>query len=148
MIIHRQMEADELYMFGNKVLYNNWDLKTMTREKFSTGPSEVYIRGLYNLQKLLNIIKIMKPRRLRWAAQIAKMKKTIGTHSISVCKIHAEHQCRIQRLKPNMWFWFSGRGAHRVFQRFYKVFFIASGVGLSPLYCGHFWPIVPAPDDR
>jgi hypothetical protein len=22
--------------------------------------------------------------------------------------------------------------------------FIASGVGLSPLYCGHFWPIVPA----
>jgi hypothetical protein len=22
-------------------------------------------------------------------------------------------------------------------------FFIASGVGLSPLYCGHFWPIVP-----
>jgi hypothetical protein len=28
------------------------------------------------------------------------------------------------------------------------VFFIASGVGLSPLYCGHFWPIVPAPDDR
>jgi hypothetical protein len=27
------------------------------------------------------------------------------------------------------------------------VFFIASGVGLSALYCGHFWPIVPAPDD-
>jgi hypothetical protein len=26
-------------------------------------------------------------------------------------------------------------------------FFIASGVGLSPLYCGQFWPIVPAPDD-
>jgi hypothetical protein len=26
--------------------------------------------------------------------------------------------------------------------------FIASGVGLSPLYCGHLWPIVPAPDDR
>jgi hypothetical protein len=25
-------------------------------------------------------------------------------------------------------------------------FFFASGVGLSPLYCGHFWPIVPAPD--
>jgi hypothetical protein len=24
-------------------------------------------------------------------------------------------------------------------------FFTASGVGLSPLYCGHFWPIVPAP---
>jgi hypothetical protein len=28
------------------------------------------------------------------------------------------------------------------------VFFIASGVGLSPLYCGHFSPIAPAPDDR
>jgi hypothetical protein len=28
------------------------------------------------------------------------------------------------------------------------IFFIASGVGLSPLYCDHFWPIVPAPDDR
>jgi hypothetical protein len=27
-------------------------------------------------------------------------------------------------------------------------FFISSGVGLSPLYCGLFWPIVPAPDDR
>jgi hypothetical protein len=27
-------------------------------------------------------------------------------------------------------------------------FFNASGVGLSPLYCSHFWPIVPAPDDR
>jgi hypothetical protein len=27
-------------------------------------------------------------------------------------------------------------------------FFTASGVGLSPLYCGHFCPIVPAPDDR
>jgi hypothetical protein len=25
--------------------------------------------------------------------------------------------------------------------------FNASGVGLSPFYCGHFWPIVPAPDD-
>jgi hypothetical protein len=25
------------------------------------------------------------------------------------------------------------------------LFFNASGVGLSPLYCGHFWPIVPAP---
>jgi hypothetical protein len=24
---------------------------------------------------------------------------------------------------------------------------IASGVGLSPLYCGHSWPIVPAPDE-
>jgi hypothetical protein len=29
-----------------------------------------------------------------------------------------------------------------------RFFFIASGVGPSPLYCGHFWPIVPAPDDR
>jgi hypothetical protein len=28
------------------------------------------------------------------------------------------------------------------------VLFIFSGVELSPLYCGHFWPIVPAPDDR
>jgi hypothetical protein len=27
-------------------------------------------------------------------------------------------------------------------------FFIASWVGLSPLYCGHFWPIVPASDYR
>jgi hypothetical protein len=25
---------------------------------------------------------------------------------------------------------------------------IASGVGLSPLYRGHFWPILPAPDAR
>jgi hypothetical protein len=30
----------------------------------------------------------------------------------------------------------------------YFFFFIVSGVGLSPLYCGHFWPVVPAPDDR
>jgi hypothetical protein len=29
-----------------------------------------------------------------------------------------------------------------------KYFFIASGVRLNPLYCGHSWPIVPAPDDR
>jgi hypothetical protein len=28
------------------------------------------------------------------------------------------------------------------------IFFIASGVGLRPLYNGRFWPIVPAPDDR
>jgi hypothetical protein len=28
------------------------------------------------------------------------------------------------------------------------IIFIASGVGLSPLHCGHFWPNVPAPDDR
>jgi hypothetical protein len=27
-------------------------------------------------------------------------------------------------------------------------FFIASVVRLSPLHCGHFWPTVPAPDDR
>jgi hypothetical protein len=27
-------------------------------------------------------------------------------------------------------------------------FLFANGVGLSPLYCGHFWHIVPAPDDR
>jgi hypothetical protein len=26
--------------------------------------------------------------------------------------------------------------------------FIASGVGLRSLYCDHFWPILPAPDDR
>jgi hypothetical protein len=24
-----------------------------------------------------------------------------------------------------------------------NIFFIASGAGLSPLYCGHFWSIVP-----
>jgi hypothetical protein len=29
----------------------------------------------------------------------------------------------------------------------FYILFIASGVGLSPLYCGYFWPIVPAPDD-
>jgi hypothetical protein len=29
-----------------------------------------------------------------------------------------------------------------------RIFFIASGMGLSPLYCGHFWPIVLAPDVR
>jgi hypothetical protein len=28
------------------------------------------------------------------------------------------------------------------------IFFIISGVGLSPLYYGHFWTVVPAPDDR
>jgi hypothetical protein len=28
----------------------------------------------------------------------------------------------------------------------YLLFSIASGVELSPLYCGHFWPIVPDPD--
>jgi hypothetical protein len=28
------------------------------------------------------------------------------------------------------------------------IFFIINGVGLSPWYCGHFWPIVQAPDDR
>jgi hypothetical protein len=27
-----------------------------------------------------------------------------------------------------------------------NLFFIASGVGLSPLYCGHFWAIVPSPN--
>jgi hypothetical protein len=27
-------------------------------------------------------------------------------------------------------------------------FFYASGLGLSPLYCDHSWPIVPTPDDR
>jgi hypothetical protein len=27
------------------------------------------------------------------------------------------------------------------------IVFVASGVGLSPLYYGHFWPIVPAPGD-
>jgi hypothetical protein len=26
--------------------------------------------------------------------------------------------------------------------------FIIGGVGLSPRYCGHFWPIVQTPDDR
>jgi hypothetical protein len=37
----------------------------------------------------------------------------------------------------------------KIFINYYNIiFFIASGVGLSPLYCGHFWPIVPAPDDR
>jgi hypothetical protein len=30
----------------------------------------------------------------------------------------------------------------------FTFFLFASGVGLSPLYCGHFWPIVAAPDDR
>jgi hypothetical protein len=33
-------------------------------------------------------------------------------------------------------------------QRYSVFFFIVSGVGPSPLYCGHFWPIVPTPDDR
>jgi hypothetical protein len=30
----------------------------------------------------------------------------------------------------------------------FYVLFIASGVGLSPLHCGHFWLILPAPEDR
>jgi hypothetical protein len=29
-----------------------------------------------------------------------------------------------------------------------RPFFILSVVRLSLLYCGHYWPIVPAPDDR
>jgi hypothetical protein len=29
---------------------------------------------------------------------------------------------------------------------FAEAFFFISGVGLW--YCGHYWPIVPAPDDR
>jgi hypothetical protein len=33
-------------------------------------------------------------------------------------------------------------------QFMYIHFFNASGIGLSPLYCDHFWPVVPAPDDR
>jgi hypothetical protein len=33
-------------------------------------------------------------------------------------------------------------------REYFKDFLIASGLGLSPLYRGHFWPIVPAPDDR
>jgi hypothetical protein len=32
--------------------------------------------------------------------------------------------------------------------QYFYYFIITSGVGLSSLYCGHFWPIVPAPDDR
>jgi hypothetical protein len=36
----------------------------------------------------------------------------------------------------------------RSYQPRSNFFFIASGAGLSPFYCGHFWPIVPAPDDR
>jgi hypothetical protein len=28
------------------------------------------------------------------------------------------------------------------------VIIIIGGVGLSPWYCGHFWPIVQTPDDR
>jgi hypothetical protein len=35
----------------------------------------------------------------------------------------------------------------QIFHELIPLFFL-SGVGLSPLYCGHFWPIVPAPDDR
>jgi hypothetical protein len=39
--------------------------------------------------------------------------------------------------------------SYRFFQRnTIPFYFIASGVGLSPLYCGHFWPILPAPDHR
>jgi hypothetical protein len=30
----------------------------------------------------------------------------------------------------------------------FLLFFNASGVGLSLWYCGHFWPIIPAPNDR
>jgi hypothetical protein len=41
-----------------------------------------------------------------------------------------------------------GLGITGVPNKCLQYIFIASGVGLSPLYCGHFWPIVPAPDDR
>jgi hypothetical protein len=38
--------------------------------------------------------------------------------------------------------------AYYEINKLHVIFSIASGVGLSPLYCGHFWPIVPALDDR
>jgi hypothetical protein len=49
---------------------------------------------------------------------------------VYICRLHGNAYIRI------------GKSVHR------SIFFIASGVGLSPLYCGHFWPIVPASDDR
>jgi hypothetical protein len=42
-----------------------------------------------------------------------------------------------------------GHTLRRIFFISMLIFFlITSGVGLSPLYCCHFWPVVPAPDDR
>jgi hypothetical protein len=41
-----------------------------------------------------------------------------------------------------------GDGSSWLLRMFGNDFFIASGVGLSPLHCGHLWPIVPTPDDR
>jgi hypothetical protein len=56
--------------------------------------------------------------------------------------------CRTDRMTSDSWTgWIWYEASWNNF-RFYPIFFIASWVGLSPLYCGHFWPIVPAPDDR
>jgi hypothetical protein len=57
-------------------------------------------------------------------------------------------------LRENMRFLFWPLEGHlyfyedTVYSDLCREFFIASGVGLSPLYCGHFWPTVPVPDDR
>jgi hypothetical protein len=39
--------------------------------------------------------------------------------------------------------WISCRRLVRDSEERVYYFFIASGVGLSPVYCGHFWPVVP-----
>jgi hypothetical protein len=57
--------------------------------------------------------------------------------------------CIVRTLKhPELSVWRLMWYSQIEFTAFPLFFFNSSGVGLSPLYCGLFWSIVPAPNDR
>jgi hypothetical protein len=73
--------------------------------------------------------------------------KENNRRTVKYCDLYS-HRPEVIKGSVHSWEWAAGN-FHSYFVTFQEtIFFIASGVGLSPLYRGHFWPIVPAPDDR
>jgi hypothetical protein len=88
-------------------------------------------------------------RSLHWFLSLARWTTPASSHkvvSIQGCEKVARHRFSVwhkEAIEEDCANWRKSSGYWGA-----TIFFIASGVGLSPLYCGHFWPIVPASDDR
>jgi hypothetical protein len=79
---------------------------------------------------------------------IKKFNDLVGnrTHDFPACSIVSQPTAlpRGSYKHTHMYGWSCGYAWHCLL----LFFFIIGGVGLSPWYCGHFWPIVQTPDDR
>jgi hypothetical protein len=70
-------EVNRLSVFENRVLKRVFGPK---RDEMARGSRKLLCEEIHNLYSSPKIIKMFKPRRMRWAGHVALMMETINTY--------------------------------------------------------------------